>query len=225
MRLALIVSPLLAVALACDAAPKKGKKDTAEPLDRACSVQECFSERDVRDFHVVDQTTVIVYVGSQRCAFELQLRGTFCDLTFAPELFFHSHGGLEGADERIEGRHDPRYDVFGPSRSGHASNLRICADDLGISVDGGVFTENSQTSRPVDRFGNRESECQISTIESITDDEILQIYVDHGAAPPPPMGTGEIEVGEQEDDGVKAPTEPAERAATAPEGAAVATGE
>ena len=34
----------------------------------------------------------------------------------------------------------------------------------------------------------------------MTDDEILELYVTHGVAPPPPpMGPGKIEVGEQKE--------------------------
>jgi hypothetical protein len=193
----IMVVPLLAVALACDAAPKKKRRatDTTQPLERSCSVQECFTEREVRDFEVIDQTTVIVYVGSERCAFLVELRGTFCDLTFAPELYFRSPHDFE--------RGDAQRDVFGLGSpiGGRLGDLRVCSNDIDISVDGGVFTENPQSNQPPDRFGNRRSECQISSVASITDDDLLQLYVDHGVAPPPPpMGSGKIEVGEQKND-------------------------
>jgi hypothetical protein len=195
MRLALIVLPLLAVALVCDAAPKKRRKnaaDATQPLERTCSVQDCFLERDVRDFEVIDQTTLIVYVGSQRCAFQIQLRGTFCDLTFAPEIFFRSPTDPLRREDN---------DLFTGSASNRLTDLRICANDIGIGVDGGVFTENPTSNQPPDRFGNRRSECQISSVEAVTDDELVQLYVDHGVAPPPPpMGSGQIEVGEQKDE-------------------------
>jgi hypothetical protein len=39
----------------------------------------------------------------------------------------------------------------------------------------------------------------VSTVTSITDDQLVELYVARGVVPPlPPMGTGEIEVGEQE---------------------------
>jgi len=98
MRLGLVGLPLLAVVLVCSdagGAPKKKRGDTTQPLERACTVDDCFHERDVRDFEVIDQTTVIVYVGPQRCAFKMELHGTFCDLTFAPELYFHSPNSFE----------------------------------------------------------------------------------------------------------------------------------
>jgi hypothetical protein len=195
MRLASIVLPLVAIAFtsAADAAPKKKRRaaaDTTQPVERACSVDDCFTEREVRDFEVVDQTTLIVYVGSQRCAFRVELRGTFCDLTFAPEIYFRSPSDFMREE-----------DFFGGSRSGRLGDLRVCSNDIGISVDGGVFTENPQSSQPPDRFGNRRSECQIQSVASVTDDELLQLYVDRGVVPPPPpMGSGEIEVGEQQEE-------------------------
>ncbi len=224
MRLALIVLPLLALALAGNAAPKKKRRnvDTTQPVERACSVKDCFTEREVRDFEVIDQTTLIVYVGSQRCAFQVELRGTFCDLTFAPDIYFHSPSDFERNDDR---------DIFAGSPSSRLGDLRVCSNDIGISVDGGVFTESPQSSQPPDRFGNRRSECQISSVASVTDDELVQLYVDHGVAPPPPpMGSGQIEVGEQEADAESgqpgeppaAPTDASEGATSTPEATAAA---
>jgi hypothetical protein len=67
-------------------------------------------------------------------------------------------------------------------------------------VHGGAFTENTSTNPPPDRFGNARAECQISAVESITDDQLVELYVARGVIPPlPPMGAGEIEVGEQEE--------------------------
>jgi hypothetical protein len=195
MRLALIGLPLLAVALACNAAPKKRKNaDTTQPLDRTCKVDDCFLERDVRDFEVIDQTTVIVYVGSQNCAFRVEVHGTFCDLTFAPELYFHSPGDFERNNvQNIAGAAPPLSRPLG--------DIRICSNDTGISVDGGAFTENPTSTQPPDRYGNRRSECRITSVTSMTDDEILELYVDHGVTPPPPpMGSGKIEVGEQKEE-------------------------
>ena len=79
-------------------------------------------------------------------------------------------------------------------------DLRICANDLSVQVHGGQFTESPTTNPPPDRFGNPRTECRISTIESITDDQLVELYVARRVIPPlPPMGPGEIEVGEQEE--------------------------
>ena len=67
-------------------------------------------------------------------------------------------------------------------------------------VEAGRFTESSTTNVSTDRFGNPRTDCQVLTVTSITDDELVEFFVGRGVVPPlPPMGTGEIEVGEQED--------------------------
>jgi hypothetical protein len=179
--------------------------DTSQPLDRACTVADCFFERDVRDFEVIDQTTLVVYVGNQRCPFQIELRGTFCDLTFAPDIAFDSPRDLETRPDGLLG-------TVGRTSSG----LRICSGDLQIGVNGGVFTDDPTAAQPNDRLGNPRSACQISSIESMTDDELVELFVAHGViAPPPPMGSGEIEVGEQEAEETD-PTQPVEGAPTVP---------
>ena len=181
MRLSVASSVLLVAG--CASSPT----DNTAAVDRACSVTDCFLERDVRDFEVIGQTTLVVYVGSQRCAFKVDLRGTFCDLTFAPELYFYAPGDIQ------EGDRQPG-DLFGLGDRG----LRICANDLQIDVDGGVFTESSTATQPPDRYGNRRSQCQVAGVASLTDDQLVELYVGEGLIPPPPpMGSGEIEVGDQ----------------------------
>jgi hypothetical protein len=206
MRLIMVGGAL--VAAGCASTPTANN----EPVERACGVSDCFLEREVRDFEVLDDDTIVVYVGSQRCAFQIELRGTFCDLTFAPELFFRST------------REDLNQDreAFGAPLAGDRTNLRVCSNDLSIGVDGGPFTE-SQTvgsAQPVDRFGNPRSQCQLQSVASITDDELVELYVEHGVtAPPPPIGPGRIEVEEQEpgaqtEQGADAPAASPETAAT-----------
>jgi len=81
---------------------------------------------------------------------------------------------------------------FGSNRSGASFQCKL---------DGGAFTENPTSTQPPDRYGNRRSECRITSVTSMTDDEILELYVDHGVTPPPPpMGSGKIEVGEQKEE-------------------------
>jgi hypothetical protein len=168
--------------------------------ERACTVTDCFHERDIRDFEVIDRTTLIVYTGSQRCAFRVELRGTFCDLTFAPDLYFRRPGEVPLGGGGLSG--DPtarRTDAFDPIEIARRErkDLRICANDLQIDVDGGRFTD-SGTDRPTDRFGNPRSDCQISDVTSITDDQLLELYLKHKVIPPPPpVGQGEIEIGKQ----------------------------
>jgi hypothetical protein len=170
MRLA-AVAPGLSLLAACAGSPT----DNTQPVDRACSVSDCFYERDVRDFEVIDDTTLIVYVGGQRCPFHIELDGVFCDMTMAPEVYFRSPS--RSIDEER---------TFGSSR--------ICSNDRQIGVDGGPFTESIERQRP-DAFGGVRSQCRVLSIASLTDDELVELYVARGVtAPPPPVGPGEIEV-------------------------------
>lgn len=210
MKLGILCLGLLA-AVAAQAQRNRG--DDTEATKRACSVEDCFLERDIRDFQVIDQTHVIVYTGSQRCAFHVEVRGTFCDLTFAPELYFSRvnelpDGPVSSADT-VEGAFGGRTDLLNtPSRR----NLRICSNDLSIQVHGGEFTENATATTTPDRFNNPRAQCQVATVTSITDDQLVELYVRRRVIPPlPPMGSGEIEVGEQAEEGADAePPESAE---------------
>jgi hypothetical protein len=83
MRFAAPLGALTAVLAACASAPADD-----EPLSRACTRTNCFFERNVRDFEVIDQNTLILYVGAQRCPFVVEVDGMFCDLTFSPTLRF-----------------------------------------------------------------------------------------------------------------------------------------
>jgi len=215
MRLGLVCLGV-SVAVAASAAHGQRNKDDTAATKRACSVEECFFERDVRDFEVIDQTHIIVYTGSQRCAFHIELIGTLCDLSFAPELYFSRIGEVPldpvGQDPVTE--RGAVTDPFGAlEQSRDRRDLRICTNDLNIQVHGGNFTESPNTAPPPDRFGNPRTECRISTIESITDDQLVELYVARRVIPPlPPMGPGEIEVGEQEEPDRAAPApEPEER--------------
>jgi hypothetical protein len=199
MRLAILCLGVLGMS-AVDA--QRNRDDDTEATKRACSVDDCFFERDIRDFEVIDQTHVIVYTGSQRCAFHLELRGTMCDLTFAPELYFIRRGdisnvsGVEPVPAR--GAADP-FATFESARRNDRS-LRICSNDLAIQVTGGRFTESATTNVVTDGLGNPRTDCQVSTVTSLTDDQLVELYVARGVLPPlPPMGAGDIEVGEQEE--------------------------
>lgn len=197
MRLSVVSCALVGVLGASTGAAQRGADNTAA-VDRACTVTDCFLEREIRDFEVIDRTHVIVYAGSQRCAFHVEVTGTLCDLTFAPELYFQRANELP--DGRLFGGSDDPFDPLNVNRRGRSSNLRICANDLSIEVHGGRFTEPASSTKPPDRFGNARAECQVSGVTSLTDDQLVEFYVARGVVPPPPpMGSGEIEVGEQDE--------------------------
>jgi hypothetical protein len=210
MRFALITAALLAATY--PAYGQRNARNDTEAVSRACTVDDCFLEGQVRDFEVIDRTHLIVYVGAQRCAFHVELRGALCDLSFAPELYFRRANEVpqiytsrpdNGIDNpsSITPRTGARSDDFDTFQleQRERRDLRVCANDLSIQVHGGRWTE-SQSNPGTDRFGNPNADCQISNVTSITDDQLLEFYVGRGVvAPVPPMGTGQIEVGEQEE--------------------------
>ncbi len=182
--------------------------------DRACNVKDCFFARDVRNFEVIDKSTVIVYIGSQRCAFKVEMRGTFCDLTYAPELVFSDPKDVPINETSPRNAGTPGNVSFGelensnlPNQRRGQASLKVCDNNLGLQVSGGAFS-NSTLSDPLnrtdpsvrrDRFGRpMTADCQVSSVTSITDDQVVEIYVAHRVTPPlPPMGSGEIQVAKQ----------------------------
>ena len=113
----------------CRARRRRNRRTTLAATKRACGVEECFFERDVRDFEVIDQTHLIVYTGSQRCAFHVELRGTLCDLTFAPELYFSRTNEIPdrdagGGERRRAGRRPVRLTRDRQPRRPRPSHLR-----------------------------------------------------------------------------------------------------
>lgn len=207
------VSLILLVTAATAAHAQRERRNDTGAVERACSVADCFMERDIRHFDVVDQTHLIVYTGSQRCAFHVELSGTFCDMTFAPELMFSRASGMP--DSLIQrGQIDPTgvsrnrgTDPFARVDQG-SRNLRVCANDLGIQVDSGGFSGpfvdradagpmNPRGMTPTGQLAGR-ADCRVVGVTSITDDQLLEFFVGRGVlAPPPPMGGAELEVGEQ----------------------------
>jgi hypothetical protein len=201
--------------LACSLTRFAGDADAGE---RACNVKDCFFARDVRSFDVIDKSTVIVYVGSQRCAFKVELRGTFCDLTYAPELVFTDPKDVPlGEQNPRTARNTPGAqntsfaeldDGNLPGQRRGRASLKVCDNNLGLNVSGGAFT-NSTLANPLDplsdpsvrrdRYGRPViADCQVSSVASITDDQVVEVFVAHRVTPPlPPMGSGEIQVGKQ----------------------------
>jgi hypothetical protein len=82
-------------------------------------------------------------------------------------------------------------------------DLRVCSGDLKIGVDGGPIAQNSAPVPPgVSPAQRVRSQCRLSTVSSLTDNQVLELYVAHDkVAPPPPIGGGQIEVEEQKDEG------------------------
>lgn len=193
------VTTSLLACLVAGACSSTAPMQSNEPVE-GCSVTDCFNRHQVRDYEIIDDTTMVIYTGTQRCPFLVEFDGMFCDLTFMP-------GG----------------DIAFVARGIRQMEMRICSRDRHIGIDEGPFsTASGGDAVPAGRLP-----CQILDVASLTDDELIELYVDNGVtAPPPPFGTGEISVGESddEDQGTSTPAEegtdaaPAERptAANAP---------
>lgn len=153
-----------------------------EPAER-CEVTECFNQFAVRDFEVVDSTTLVLYVGSQRCPFKVEFQGVFCDLTFLPG------NTIEFAIS------DPQNIRRVTQPTGRMTDTRICAFDRNVGI----------ADDPFSRAGGFENipgqlPCEIQEVESLTDDELLELYVENRmVAPPPPFGTGQVTAPEADD--------------------------
>jgi len=216
MKSAAGLLPLLLV-VGCTAAQTTSDADLA----RSCTVTDCFYERDIRDFDIIDRNTVVVYVGRQRCPFVVELQDVTCDATFAPSIaFFQTALG--------------RTDRLVPLESG-----RVCATTRGLVLYAGIpapsllqqqdaFESRLGTRRPdgfprSDPFGggfpadvNSDDVCRVSEIRSITDDQLVELLAE-GNAPPPPVGQGELEVPDEEPSGdPEGPSEQNEGQATDP---------
>lgn len=173
-----------------------------------CETTDCFFERDVRDFEIIDRQTLIVYVGRQRCPFVLELDGFDCDLTFTPEVQFFqgSLGQLGGVSNVSSGQ------VCSSTRSLYVYSgildPRGLMPDSRIDPRTGRQTDSGGFDSPIGggaggRLGDRppldpanaEDVCRVRDIRSINDDQLIELYVDEGVMPPPPpIGSGEIEV-------------------------------
>ena len=215
----------LVIAVATSPAYGQRKRADTDAVERACGSNECFFERDIRGFEVIDQTHLIVYIGSQRCAFHVEVRGTACDMTFAPELYFRKtnevpYNLVDSTPASDNSNAMPRV-ATGPDelnafelerQESLQKDLRVCPNDLTVQVHGGAFTETNVATQTTDRFGNPKTDCRVMGVTPITDDQLIEFYVARRvAAPPPPMGSGEIEVGEQEEQGAETPSSDSER--------------
>lgn len=223
MKLVAGIIPL--TLLGCAGSPTS---DTG-PVAR-CETTDCFFQRDVRDFDIVDRSTLIVYVGRQRCPFVVELDGFDCDLTFTPQIEFFqgTPGNLGNVSPVSSGQ------VCSSTRSLHVYTGIL--DPGGLTSDSpidprtGRQTDTERFDRPLgggevgvgrgrgEGFPDAismEDACRVRDIRSINDDQLIELYVEEGVvAPLPPIGAGEIQVPEAEASSGDQP------AATEPDGSA-----
>ena len=93
---ALIIVRLLVVSLGVVAAGcATTATDQGQAVIRtACDQRvDCFYERAVRDFEVLDHSTLVVFVGSERCPYRVTVDGFFCDLRMSAFISFRDADG------------------------------------------------------------------------------------------------------------------------------------
>ena len=180
MRLSVVVCALCLAA--CSTTPGTVGTLSNEPAE-GCEVTDCFNQLQIRDFELVDPTTLVLYVGSQRCPFKVSFEGAFCDLTFLPgsDIEFTiavSRRGLRGIQP-----------------IGTVVNMQICSHDRQVGIaDDEYFGFSRAGGAPIEPG---RLPCEILDVASLTDDELIELYVDNNiVAPLPPFGTGQIAVPE-----------------------------
>lgn len=173
----------------------------ASAQSEKCLNMDCFYDHQVRSFKAVDDDTIIIYVGRERCAFLVELSGFFCDAKFLPDIdFFHERErrlGSIGSTSRTNTR--VRNRVFGGSNGasgalgsdrndGFTRNDRICLNNAGqYALETFGFTPYSENDIPTNV-----AECPIVNVTAITDDDLVEFYTQDGVPPPPPVGNGII---------------------------------
>lgn len=137
-----------------------------------CRTSNCFYDRNIRSHEVIDDDTLIVYVGKDRCPFLVKVNALNCDLTFLPDVEFIKN---RGRNQRMGGN-------------------RVCVNESGIALNPMVFGQQDRgivdNSDPVTGLP---FDCRVFELRPVTDDELVELYVTAGIVPPPPpVGTGEI---------------------------------
>jgi hypothetical protein len=69
--------------------------DTAQSAIRtACNQHSnCFSQNAVRSFEILDDTTLVAFVGAERCPYLVRLDGFFCNLRMSAYVGFRDFDG------------------------------------------------------------------------------------------------------------------------------------
>ena len=78
----------------------------------------CFSQRNIRNIEIIDNDTIVVHVGSNRCPYLVEGNGIFCDLTFTSTI------GFSDSDGRICKADNTRI-ISGPFRRNNDEVCRI----------------------------------------------------------------------------------------------------
>jgi hypothetical protein len=164
------------------AAPATGQSSS-------CLDTKCFYDRQIRDFTVIDATTVLVYIGSDRCPYLIRVNGSYCDMEFIPDIEFYST--IERRrDVEVRNRRDIRQRGFiRAGEDGFATNDRICPNNaFRFALETFGFGRFDEREVPVGVAA-----CSVNSVEKVTDDDLIELYAEEGIAPPPPpIGNGAI---------------------------------
>lgn len=144
-----------------------------------CFSKECFFSGQIRDFQIVDSDTMVIYAGRDRCAFVVEVNGMFCDLTYLPQVEF-----FRTRDRILESNTGRRGDDGGFGR-----NDRICPNTaMGYSLETFGFTSLDVEDMPRGRPA-----CELRGATPASDNDLIELLTIEGiAAPPPPIGNGDI---------------------------------
>lgn len=88
-RLSFVLVMCLVIA-ACATTPADPNRAARPACDQSVN---CFYERNIRSFQVIDDQTVVVLVGRDQCPFKLELDGFFCDVSLSSVLAFGDPDG------------------------------------------------------------------------------------------------------------------------------------
>jgi hypothetical protein len=75
---------------ACATAPVDSERSARPACDQSL---DCFYERNIRAFQVLDDESVVVLVGRDECPFKVQFEGFFCDMSMSVFLEFRDPDG------------------------------------------------------------------------------------------------------------------------------------
>jgi len=166
----------------------------AHAQSNQCLLSDCFQERQIRDFEVIDRDTLIVYVGRDRCPYRIEVDELYCNLTFLPEVEFFDRrtnrieavmrGRGQSNNELVDEINDD-ITVGGGDRG--TGNRRVCTYSTSLALRTQGFAEGDGGLPP------GETSCRIRSIDTVTDDQLLELFVDEDLIlPPPPIGIGDI---------------------------------
>jgi len=97
----------------------------------SCKSARCFNQTQIRGYEIIDATTLVVYVGTDRCPFRVDLSGGDCDIRIRPgNIAFRS---------TLQKQIEPRglLDTIASTESTWRTS-RVCSSDTHLGLDTGL---------------------------------------------------------------------------------------